>query len=231
MKSMVILLLLWCAEIDLPTNNALVSSAGFGTSTAELSVQSGSSVLNQGGEMKKIAVADGKDALIYEVKAKVHTQRYLLVFHEWWGLNKYIKEESVRLSNEAGDVNVIALDLYDGKVTDNPKEAEKWVQSVDEKRIRSIIEAVKIYTGKQSEIQTIGWCFGGTWSLQAALMPSGHILGCVIYYGMPEQDLAILKALPCPVLGIFGTEDKIITPKMVADFRSNLKLTKNHLKS
>jgi len=56
------------------------------------------------------------------VKAAGPTKKYLFVIHEWWGLNDYIKQEAEKLQKELG-VNVIALDLYDGKVTSDPKTA------------------------------------------------------------------------------------------------------------
>jgi carboxymethylenebutenolidase len=44
------------------------------------------------------------------------------------------------------------------------------------------------WAGDGAEIATMGWCFGGGWSMQAALMAAESAIGCVIYYGMPERD-------------------------------------------
>src|SRR6478672_7384697 len=52
---------------------------------------------------------DGKEAGAYELKAKKATNNYLLVIHEWYGLNDFIKHESEKLYNDIGNVNVIAL--------------------------------------------------------------------------------------------------------------------------
>ena len=38
--------------------------------------------------------ADGSDAYGWEIKAQKPTNNFLLVIHEWWGLNEYIKQES-----------------------------------------------------------------------------------------------------------------------------------------
>ena len=64
-------------------------------------------------------VAGGVNGRGYAVMADKPTDNYLLVFHEWWGLNNYIRRECERLSLMLDDVNIIAVDLYDGKTTDN----------------------------------------------------------------------------------------------------------------
>lgn len=50
---------------------------------------------------------------------------YVFVIHKPWGLNNYIKQEAEKLQKELGNVNVIALDLYDGKVASTQQEAGK----------------------------------------------------------------------------------------------------------
>ncbi len=74
---------------------------------------------------------DGQQANAYFLKAKTETNNWIFVFQEWWGLNDYIKRESEKLYNDMGNVNVLAFDMYDGKVTAANKEAQKlkskWV--------------------------------------------------------------------------------------------------------
>jgi carboxymethylenebutenolidase len=71
-------------------------------------------------------------------------------------------------------------------------------------------------------IGTIGYCFGGGWSLQTALNDNEKIKACVMYYGFPEQNLDRLDALKAPLLGFFGTQDPRINPKVVGKFKSDL---------
>src|SRR6478735_2455624 len=62
------------------------------------------------GKVISIPVQGDKNGQAYEIKAKVKSDKYLLVVHEWWGLNDYIKQEADRLYNSFdGKVNVIAL--------------------------------------------------------------------------------------------------------------------------
>lgn len=167
--------------------------------------------------------ADGKAAGAYELKAKKPTNNYLIVVHEWYGLNDYIKQESEKLYNDVGNVNVIAIDLYDGNVAANSADAGKYMAGVKEDRAQAIIKGAIAYAGVKARIATIGWCFGGGWSLQSTLLAGKQAIGCVMYYGMPEQDAEKLKTLDTDVLGIFGNQDKWINPKVVAAFADNMK--------
>ena len=167
--------------------------------------------------------SDGTTANAYVLKAKKPTNNYLFVVHEYFGLNDYIKQEAEKLYNDLGNVNVIALDLYDGKVTADRTEAAKLMQAVKDDRAQVIIKGAIAYAGPKARIATIGWCFGGGWSLQSTLLAGKQAVGCVMYYGMPEQDVAKLKTLNTDVLGIFGNKDQWINPKVVAQFADNMK--------
>jgi carboxymethylenebutenolidase len=169
------------------------------------------------------ACADGKTAAAYELKAAKPTKNYLLVVHEWYGLNDYIKQISERLYNDIGNVNVIAIDLYDGKVAATSADAGKYMASVTEPRAQAIIKGAIAYVGTKARIATIGWCFGGGWSLQSTLLAGKQAVGCVMYYGMPDQDVNKLKTLNTDVLGIFGNKDQWINPTVVATFADNMK--------
>lgn len=174
------------------------------------------------GKMVSLKTDDGKEVAIFEVKSGQSMGKVILLFHEWWGLNDYIKREAEELFMQTG-ATVIAMDLYEGKVTANPEEAAKLMQSVKEERARSIIRAGIEYAGKFGKVQTIGWCMGGGWSLQASILAGEKGYGCVIYYGMPENDPAKLQQLAGPVLGIYGKQDAWITPALVDFFDKNMK--------
>lgn len=173
--------------------------------------------------MEKIKTEDSIDANIYVIRSAKPTRNYLFVFHEWWGLNDYMKRESDDLQKALGDVNVIALDLYDGKIAQDAKTAGEYVQQMKSERGVAIINAAVKYVGSDAKIATIGWCFGGSWSLESTFLEGKQAVGCVIYYGMPEKDIARLKTLQCNVLGIFGTLDSYVTPKVVEEFQKNMK--------
>ena len=178
---------------------------------------------SENGNAITFKAADGTDAFGWEIKAKQQTNNYLFVIHEYWGLNDYIKKESETLWNDLGNVNVIALDLYDKKIATTREDAGKYMQSVTTERADAIINGALKYTGANAKIYTIGWCFGGGWSLQASLLAGKQAAGCVMYYGMPEKDADKLKNLHADVLGLFANKDQWINPKVVDEFVANMK--------
>lgn len=177
------------------------------------------------------STADGKPAHAFEIKADRKTPYYLFVIHEWYGLNDYIKQEAENLSNELG-MNVIALDLYDNKVASNRDSAAKYMQAVTTDRAMDIIHGAYDYVGKDAKVFTVGWCFGGGWSLQTAIEGGKQVQGCVMYYGQPEKDAERLKKINCDIIGFFGNQDHFPSPEMVDQFmqtatKANVKLYVN----
>lgn len=176
-----------------------------------------------GGEMISFKTADTINANGYLVKAKTKSNKWLFVYQEWWGLNDYIKKQSDILYNEmGGNVNILAIDMYDGKVATTREDASKYMQGASEKRLENIVNGALVFAGKKAKIASIGWCFGGGWSLKSAILSKKQAIGSVMYYGMPIQDIEKLKTLNCEVLGLFATEEWI-SKKIIEEFTANMK--------
>jgi carboxymethylenebutenolidase len=166
---------------------------------------------------------DGQNGSGYLVKGAADTTKILFVFHEWWGLNEYIKDEAARLANDLG-VTTFALDLYDGKVAATREQAQQYVQALTPERAMAIINGAFAHFGSMKKYATIGWCMGGMWSLKAAIAGTNYpVIGCVMYYGMPETNPAALAPLHAPVLGIFAKRDQSITPEIVKQAKAAFK--------
>lgn len=175
------------------------------------------------GEKVTFSTPDGTDASGYLVKAKKKSDKWLFVYQEWWGLNDYIRRQSDIFYNDLnGEVNVLALDMYDGKVTDVPQEAGKLVQAAQESRLESIVKGGISYAGPKAKIANVGWCFGGGWSLKSGLLGGKQTIGTVMYYGMPVRDVEQLKSLNGDVLGLFATEERI-SKAVIEEFATNMK--------
>lgn len=166
--------------------------------------------------------SDGKDAHAWEIKAAKPTNVYLLVIHEWWGLNDYVKQQGEKMCNDLG-INVLAIDLYDNQVATTREDAAKYMQAVTQGRAKNIIKGALAYAGDKAQFFTIGWCFGGGWSLQTAIEAEKRCKGCIMFYGMPEEDITRLKTLNCDVLGIFAKKDEWINKDVVDKFEANMK--------
>ena len=181
-------------------------------------------VSKMGGEMMTFKTPDGKTANGFMIKAKKKTKNWLFVYQEWWGLNDYIKKQAETFYTDlGGDVNVIAVDLYDGKVAAKREEAGKLMGEAKEDRLENIIKGAITLAGKKAKITSVGWCFGGGWSLRSALLEGKQAAGCIMYYGMPMKDVEKLKTLNTDVLGIFAGKEKWITKEVVEEFDKNMK--------
>lgn len=184
---------------------------------------------NELGKNISFKSADGIEGKGYEIKAKTPSKNYVFVIHEWWGLNDYIKLEAEKIYASLGNVNVIAIDLYDGKVADTRDSAAKYMKAVQASRAINILNGALAYVGKDAKIATIGWCFGGGWSMQASLLAAKQNVACVMYYGMPEEKLDKLKTLNAPVLFVWPNQDQWINKDVVTKFKENMSATHKSL--
>lgn len=146
----------------------------------------------------------------------------LIVIHEWWGLNDNIRAMTRRLAGEG--YRALAVDLYGGSVAETSERAGRLAGGVEEDRaIENLRQAHAWLSDHGAErIGTIGWCFGGGWSLRTALALPDGIDATVIYYGRVETDPAALASLDAPVQGHFGEEDDGIPVERVRAFESAL---------
>ena len=151
----------------------------------------------------------------------------ILAIHEWWGLNENIEAMARRLAGEG--YQVLAVDLYGGQVAETPEQAKQLVQQVANNPFSAEANITKAYNYLTEEKQapqvgSIGWCFGGSWSLETALLFPEELDAAVIYYGgqIGEATAEELSTLEMPILGIFGAEDSSIPLKTVEEFESSL---------
>ena len=96
----------------------------------------------------------------------------LVVIHEFWGLNDWVKEQASKLADQ-GYVS-LAIDLYRGKVATTPDMAHEIMRGVPEDRakrdLHAAVEFLKSQPNvKKDRIGAIGWCMGGGYALDVAL--------------------------------------------------------------
>lgn len=148
----------------------------------------------------------------------------LIVIQEWWGLNDNIRTMTRRLAAEG--YTALAVDLYDGEVAENRDEAKTLVQAAIQSSARLTQNVVAAYnyliTDQQSpKVATIGWCFGGSWSLNTALALPTDLDAAIIYYGgQMSTDPSVLAPLQMPIQGHFGSLDSNPSPETVQAFEA-----------
>jgi len=174
------------------------------------------------GKMISFSTPDGKTGSSFAVKSEKKTKNVVIMVHEWWGLNDYIKREAETFQKELGGADVYAVDLYDGQVASDAQTAGKLMGSMNQERAVTIIKGLIASVGPDVNVATIGWCMGGSWSFQSALLAGDKTKACVMYYGFPEKDVEKMKPLACDILFIQATQDGFIKNEDVETFTKNL---------
>ena len=146
----------------------------------------------------------------------------IVVIHEWWGLNDWIKSKADAFAKE-GYV-ALAVDLYRGKVATDPDTAHQLMRGVpDDRAVRDMKAAVAYLKARPdvdgSKVASIGWCWGGGMSLDLAVAEP-TLAGAVLYYGHLMTDPKTIAALKVPLLGNFGADDAGIPPETVREFET-----------
>ncbi len=163
-------------------------------------------------------------AIVYSPEVKGKTPG-IIVIHEWWGLNDWVKEEASKLADQ-GYVT-LAIDLYRGKLATTPEEAHEIMRGVPEDRAKRDLHAAFEFLESQSNVNkdrigAIGWCMGGGYSLDVALQEP-TLKADVINYGHLATDPASIERIHAAVLGLFGGQDRGIPVDDVRKFEQLMK--------
>jgi carboxymethylenebutenolidase len=132
----------------------------------------------------------------------------VVLIQEWWGLNGQIRHVAARLARE-GFV-VLLPDLYHGRWTTDPGEAQKLMMSLDWKEaLAELGGAVKFLEGHErcsGNVGVMGFCMGGALTF-ATSVTSADVKAGVAYYGLAPQDSFDHSKIKAPILGHFARKD------------------------
>lgn len=149
----------------------------------------------------------------------------VIVIHERWGLDDGTRKLADRLA--AQGYVVLAIDLFGGKLATTSEESRKLIlpvvenRTVAEENIRQAYEFLA-NTAQAPRIGAIGWSFGGNWALNTALLFPDDLDAAVIYYGQLTSNEVRLEPVNVPIMGIFGENDRAVTPEKVSEFEEVL---------
>jgi carboxymethylenebutenolidase len=144
----------------------------------------------------------------------------LLVLQEWWGLVPHIKDVADRFA-AAGYV-ALAPDLYRGKHTTHPDEAQRLLMALHIADTATMLRGAAEYLRGHAavtprKVGVLGFCMGGQLALFAATAHPDVIDAVVDFYGIFNPAVPVdLSRLQAPVLAHFGTRDPWI-PREKAD--------------
>ena len=147
----------------------------------------------------------------------------VLVIHEWWGHNDYVRKRADMLA-ELGYV-ALAVDMYgDGKQAKHPDDAGKFAMSVmgnmdvAKARFNAALDMLKSKEMVDTEnIAAIGYCFGGSVALTMA--NTGADLDAVAaFHSGVELPVMPNDNLKAKVLVCNGAADPFVSPESVAAY-------------
>jgi dienelactone hydrolase len=140
----------------------------------------------------------------------------VLVVHEWWGLNDYVRKRVEQLA--ALGYVAFAADMYGkGKVTEHPKQAAEWAEqlrsNIDlwQRRALAGLEVLKKEPGVDTgRIAAIGYCFGGS-TVQQLAYSGADLKGVVSFHGslvVPTDEQ--VKKVKASILICHGAADPFV---------------------
>ena len=153
------------------------------------------------------------------------THAAVIVIHEWWGLNDWVKERADSLA--AQGYIALAVDLYRGKVTADQAMAHQYMSGLDEEDALRMLRAATDFLRGRSDVRAhaigvVGWCMGGKYAIRLAAEDPG-IKACVMYYGAPITNENAIRGIQAAVLGNFGGDDQGPSPDQVQAFEKALR--------
>jgi len=137
----------------------------------------------------------------------------LIVIHPRTGLSDWLKEQASKLS-DLGFVT-LAVDLFRGKIPDNP---EEWAPVARSGRPERDVQATAAFLRSQPNVKkdaigSIGWCMGGTYSFSLATVDPALKVVVVHFPTKVPDESAILEKVNARVLGVFAGKDKVMPLK------------------
>ena len=152
----------------------------------------------------------------------------ILVIHEWWGLDSYIKQRAEMLA--ALGYCALAVDMYGGGQTaQNPEQAGALMNSIlgDMATGTARLKATHQYLQNLPQVDShktaaIGYCFGGAMVLHAArigmdLSAVASFHGALGSFHKPEPGQVTAKVLVC-----HGADDSLVPAEDIANFKAEM---------
>ncbi len=149
----------------------------------------------------------------------------VILVHDRYGLSESFKRAADQIASQG--YIAVAVDLFDGatgKLPANTRDARVRLLEKPEpgrQNLASALEFVESSFGSTG-FATVGWGFGGLWSMNLAQQFPDKISALVIVQGQPNTDGAYLAQLTMPLLAIYGSSDRSVPIADVNAFRSAL---------
>ncbi len=189
-----------------------------------------STAVESRGSTVSISLSNGRPVSAFLAGPLPASAGAVMLIHEGRGLTPGMKEFATDFAREG--FLALAVDLYEGKVPANSREAHRLREGVNNKRaLETLVKWVawlRSQPGANGKVGTVGWCYGGGWSLDVSI--ATPVQATVIYYGQCAISRRRAERLEGPVMGHFATRDKWINRSMVKKFERSMKAAEKTFK-
>jgi carboxymethylenebutenolidase len=182
----------------------------------------------------QLTASDGNRLRAFKARASAPSGAGIVILPDVRGVHPFYEELALRFAEHA--IEAIAVDWF-GRTALNDERGEGFehMPHVEQTTwagisadIRAGVEALRD-EGRASSIFTIGFCFGGRMSYDAATLRLG-LAGVIGFYGVPTRGYRTDAPVPieaasqfeCPVLAIFGGADQGIPASAREEFERAL---------
>jgi carboxymethylenebutenolidase len=146
----------------------------------------------------------------------------VVVIQEWWGLNDQICGVADRFARAGW--NALAPDLYKGRLTTTPDEANHLMEGLNfpDATHQDLRGATRHLKGGSGKVAVMGFCMGGALTVAGAVhIPEADAAVC--FYGIPPKDFADPAKIRIPFQGHFANRDDWCTPAAVNALETAMK--------
>jgi len=156
--------------------------------------------------------------------SKTEPRPGVIVVHEWWGHNEYVRKRARMLAEEG--YTALALDMYgDGKEAKHPEDAKKFMMETLSNadaaaaRFEAALEILKAHASTDAtKTVAIGYCFGGAVVLHMARFGK-DLDGVVSFHGnLATETPAKPGAVKAKVLVLHGAADPFVPEEQLTAF-------------
>lgn len=156
----------------------------------------------------------------------------VLVVHEWWGHNEYVRTRAHMLARMG--YTALALDMYgEGKEASHPEDAQKFMNEVlgnmdlMERRFTAAEQVLREHeTTSPDKVAAIGYCFGGAVVLNMARQ-GADLDGVASFHGnLATEERAEAGDIQADILVLHGADDPFVPQEQVEAFKAEMEAAK-----
>jgi carboxymethylenebutenolidase len=181
------------------------------------------------GPIEESTMPDVQGAYLAEPSAPSGPQRAgVVVVHDWYGQLPHVRAVCDELA--AAGLTALAVDLYGGRTTTDPEQAEALVDGMDRAAAPTRVdEATRTLRARVEggPVGVLGWSLGGMYALAQAT--AGTVDAAAIYYAALDTDDA--ARIRCPVLLHLAEVDEFDPPEHFEGFIAALEAAGTEVQS